>query len=248
MEVVPVIDLKGGVVVRARRGDRASYRPIETPLSASSAPLDVVAGLLSLYPFRSLYIADIDAIEGRGSHAEAVDRIAKAFPHLSLWIDNGCASAEAAEIFLAAHPAATLVLGSESQSDCETVRALCENKRAILSLDFRGEAFLGPHELLENPAPWPRRVIVMSLSRIGGCVGPDFDRLAQITKIAGPRAIFSAGGVRDARDVATLATSGAAGVLVASALHDGRLSPADIAAHAAPENRKAPEVPEPSRT
>ena len=60
---IPVIDLKGGVVVRARHGDRASYRPIETPLSRTSEPLDVVAGLLSLHPFRTLYVADLDAIE-----------------------------------------------------------------------------------------------------------------------------------------------------------------------------------------
>ena len=66
MEVIPVIDLKGGAVVRARHGDRASYRPIETPLSPTSDPLDVVAGLLSVHAFRTLYIADLDAIEGYG--------------------------------------------------------------------------------------------------------------------------------------------------------------------------------------
>jgi phosphoribosylformimino-5-aminoimidazole carboxamide ribotide isomerase len=79
MEVVPVVDLKGGVVVRARSGERASYRPIETPLSATSEPLDVVAGLLAVHPFRKLYIADLDAIEGRGN-AAILDRIAKKYP------------------------------------------------------------------------------------------------------------------------------------------------------------------------
>ena len=33
MEIIPVVDLKGGVVVRARMGQREEYRPIETPLS-----------------------------------------------------------------------------------------------------------------------------------------------------------------------------------------------------------------------
>ena len=96
MEVVPVIDLKGGVVVRARHGDRASYRPIETPLSPTSDPLDVVAGLLSVHPFRTLYVADLDAIEGRGDASAILERIAKTFPHLSLWVDNGCAELGAA--------------------------------------------------------------------------------------------------------------------------------------------------------
>ena len=33
MEVIPVIDIKGGAVVRARMGRREQYRPIQTPLS-----------------------------------------------------------------------------------------------------------------------------------------------------------------------------------------------------------------------
>ena len=33
LEIVPVIDLKGGAVVRAKAGDRAHYQPIVTPLA-----------------------------------------------------------------------------------------------------------------------------------------------------------------------------------------------------------------------
>ena len=62
MEVIPVIDLKGGAVVRARLGLRQSYAPIVTTLARTSAPLDVVAGLLTIHPFRTVYIADLDAI------------------------------------------------------------------------------------------------------------------------------------------------------------------------------------------
>ena len=37
IEVIPVIDLKGGAVVRARHGSRHSYVPIVTPLARTSA-------------------------------------------------------------------------------------------------------------------------------------------------------------------------------------------------------------------
>jgi hypothetical protein len=67
MEIIPVIDLKGGLVVRARMGQRDQYRPIETPLSPTSHPADVVQGLMSVFPFRTLYVADLDAIEGTSS-------------------------------------------------------------------------------------------------------------------------------------------------------------------------------------
>ncbi len=51
MEIVPVIDLKGAAVVRARLGRRAEYRPIETRLSPTSDPVDVAGGLLSELAF-----------------------------------------------------------------------------------------------------------------------------------------------------------------------------------------------------
>ncbi len=62
MRVIPVLDLLGGKVVRARMGDRASYRPIESPLSPTSDAVDVVRGLLAVHPFQTLYVADLDAI------------------------------------------------------------------------------------------------------------------------------------------------------------------------------------------
>ena len=100
---------------------------------------------------------------------------------------------------------------------------------AILSLDFRGRDFLGPPELLEQPSLWPNRLIVMTLARIGSSDGPDLERLAMIRQRAGARRVYAAGGVRGAADLEALRRAGAAGVLVASALHDGRLSPTDLA-------------------
>src|SRR4051794_1159067 len=46
MEIIPVIDLKDGTVVRARMGRRDQYQPIVTPLSPTSDPLDVARALL----------------------------------------------------------------------------------------------------------------------------------------------------------------------------------------------------------
>ena len=75
MELIPVIDLKGGEVVRAERGARHLYAPIKTPLSPTSHPADVVTGFLALHDFRTVYVADIDAIEGAGNHAAVIDAL-----------------------------------------------------------------------------------------------------------------------------------------------------------------------------
>jgi phosphoribosylformimino-5-aminoimidazole carboxamide ribotide isomerase len=44
-----------------------------------------------------------------------------------------------------------------------------------------------------------------------------------------PRAVFAAGGVRGEADIVALEEAGIAGALVATALHDGRLSSAALA-------------------
>ena len=73
-------------------------------------------------------------------------------------------------------------------------------------------------------------MIVMTLTRVGMDEGPDLDRIAAISARARDRKIFAAGGVRGGEDLVALARCGAAGALVASALHDGRLNRAGIAA------------------
>ena len=91
MQVIPVIDLMHGQVVRARMGDRASYRPLQSPLSPTSDPVDVVRGLLSVYSFATLYVADLDAIQGHGDNVPTLRRIRDEFPALQAWVDNGAA-------------------------------------------------------------------------------------------------------------------------------------------------------------
>jgi len=71
---------------------------------------------------------------------------------------------------------------------------------------------------------------VMTLARVGSNAGPDFERATRIQKRAGDREVFLAGGLRHRDDLAAIAASGAAGILVASALHDGRITSADLKA------------------
>jgi phosphoribosylformimino-5-aminoimidazole carboxamide ribotide isomerase len=221
MQVIPVLDLIEGQVVRAKMGDRDAYRPIETPLSATADPVDVTAGLIALGAFPALYVADLDAIRGRGDNIATIARLRAAFPTLPLWIDSGAADSAA---LAATRRFGAPVLGSESQRDLSLVAGAPD---ALLSLDFRGDAFQGPPELLTRPELWPRRIIVMTLGRVGSGAGPDLDRLAAIRQLAGERRLYAAGGVRDRGDLAALRDAGAAGVLVASALHNGKISPAD---------------------
>lgn len=228
MEIIPVIDIKERTVVRAIEGHRDRYRPITTPLSRSSDPIDVARGLLSVYPFTSLYVADLDAIEGRGNNTGALDRLKAAFRNLTLWVDDGISDLDRATHWLAGGRG-VLVLGSETQTDGALARRFAGDPRVVLSLDFRGDGFQGPRELLDDPTCWPARVIVMTLARVGSGAGPDLDRLSAVRALASGRRLYAAGGVRDAGDLAALRDAGIAGALVATCLHDGQVTGSDIA-------------------
>ena len=223
--IVPVLDLKGGQVVHARAGERARYQPIRSPLAVGSEPAAVLDGLLSLAPFRRVYIADLDAIEGQGDHRAAVAELARRYRDVEFWLDGGFAGA--ADALAACAERVAPVLGSESLLDAaaldDAVRRLGRGN-CVLSLDYRGERFVGPAAIETSAALWPDHVIAMTLSRVGSGAGPDTARLVALQKSAGSRQLFAAGGVRDVGDIERLAAMGVAGALVASALHGGRLT------------------------
>jgi HisA/HisF family protein len=229
LQAIPVIDLMGGKVVRARMGDRASYKPLESPLSTTSGPVAVVNALLSVYPFSTLYAADLDAIHGNGDNFPTLRRIRTEFPALQLWVDNGARDPAALEALIGAN-LGTPVIGSESQRDGALVGRHSGSAHIVLSLDFRGDAFQGPGQILAEPALWPRRVIVMTLARVGSGAGPDLARFAAIQSIAGGRKLYAAGGVRDVTDLLALKAAGASGALIATALHERRVVGADLEA------------------
>ena len=172
MQVVPVIDLMGGEVVRARMGDRASYRPLESPLSPTSDPVAVVRGLLAVYPFPTLYVADLDAIQSNGDNFPALRRIRAEFPALQMWVDNGAAdraALEAADRRRSRHAGHRQRIATRQQADCAAPGLDCAScSRSI----FAATRFRARSEILDEPALWPRRVIVMTLARVGSGAGP----------------------------------------------------------------------------
>ena len=228
--IIPVLDLKHGKVVRARAGDRASYQPIVTPLSATSEATDVLQGLRRVAPFSTVYIADLDAIAGEGGHGDVLRALRSMAPDVEFWLDGGFATTGAARAAL--QDGITPVFGSESLANVEDLTTAGRSfgtTKLILSLDYRGTRFMGPPEIEQQPQLWPSRVILMTLDRVGTGAGPDFDALAALVERASGRAVFAAAGVRGEDDLDRLQAIGVAGVLVATALHDGRLSTAAVA-------------------
>ena len=186
MLIIPVIDIRGGVAVRAVAGERAHYRPIKSPLADSPDPVAVARGYQSVFPFPTLYLADLDGIEGRGTNRHIHSRVADAWEGGDVWLDDGSIEAEPS------HQRVRPVIGSETllaAGACQSVlggKPL--NRTGILSLDFHGLTFMGPPELLAYPSVWPGAIIVMTLASVGRGEGPDLKRVAAIAEMAGTQA------------------------------------------------------------
>ena len=230
VNLIPVIDVARDQVVHARGGIRDSYQPLQSILCRGSKPLDVVEALLALHPFTTLYIADLDAIEGRPVQTAVLQQLQQAFPDLNFWVDAGIRRSGQLHSLTQIAPLVP-VLGSETLPDTRLLEQLPDRDSAILSLDFMEQSFLGPAAVLATPALWPGRVIAMALHRVGKHQGPDLARLQSLRSAAPLAACYSAGGVRNADDLHDLQTSGCTGVLLASALHDGRLSARHLAVY-----------------
>jgi len=214
MEIIPVIDLMNGVAVHAKQGRRESYRPLQSSLCASAEPCDVIAGLLRLHPFSTFYIADLDALTGKGNQRALVRALAEGHREQTFWVDAGWPAEDGPW---------TNVIGSESLTSVAWRNLGGHRRDWILSLDFLDGRLKGPGDILEQPDAWPERVIVMSLNQVGSFAGPDIQMLEKIRRLAPHRHWIAAGGVRDDHDVTNLEVLGIDTVLVASALHAGRL-------------------------
>lgn len=230
MRLIPVVDLMHGVAVRARRGERSTYRPLVSRLVDGHEPVAVARALCRACASATLYVADLDAIvEGR-PQAETIAALLAALPGVELWLDAGFTDATAAATLRArlGTAAARLrpVFGSESLASRAALEACFPTPEAgILSLDRRGAQRLDAAGAWDAPECWPRQVIVMTLERVGSDAGPDLQTLAALRARSPATRFIGAGGVRDGADLRRAREAGAAAWLVASALHDGRLAP-----------------------
>jgi uncharacterized protein related to proFAR isomerase len=71
---------------------------------------------------------------------------------------------------------------------------------------------------------------VLDLARVGSGEGPDVASIAELRARVPNVELLAGGGVRDAADLRALEEAGAAGALVATALHSGAISADDLRA------------------
>ncbi len=240
MRVIPVLDLRGGRAVRAGRAPRDAYPLVASLLDAP--PGDAVA-LARAFRDRlgcdEWYVADLDAIAGRAPQ-EALLR-ALAAEGGRLLVDGGVGAPERARALVAVG-AARVVVGLETLPSfdalCAITRAVgCE--RVVFSLDLRagepmlpaGAAYGGmPLELAARAAgAGAQAILVLDLARVGTGTGVDLALVERLRRAQPGVELLAGGGIAGREDLERLADAGCDAVLVATALHDGGLGPAELA-------------------
>lgn len=226
INIIPVIDLKNGRVVHARQGNRDLYQPIDSELCRSSDIFQVIRAFMTVYDFKTFYIADLNALGHQGNHDRLIDEVTTAFSEKIFWVDRGSRQSFASDVLPGNHMP---VMGSESFSP-ETIQAIkTSGKPFILSLDYTKDGELGAKTLFFDPDYWPETIIIMTLARVGSYNGPDIPLLSEFCRRYPDKNFIAAGGIRNKQDLIDLKKIGIEQSLIASALHSGTLGSDDIA-------------------
>lgn len=238
MRVIPVLDLMAGQVVRGVAGKRATYRPWLDSLAGCAEPRSVARALRLRFGTGELYVADLDAIAGAAPALELLSALLA--DGASLLVDAGLRRRADADA-LAPLRLPGLVAGLETLDGPHALAdllAAVSPARLIFSLDLKhGQPLAGPG--WPSADPWAiahhaltlgiQRLLVLDLAQVGTGHGPSTTDLCRRVKDGSPSIeLLSGGGVRGLDDLLRLRDAGVDGVLVASALHDGRLTPDDL--------------------
>jgi len=239
VHIIPVLDLLGETVVRGVAGNRGEYRPLVSRLTASSHPLAVAIALRDQFGWNRFYVADLDAILHGRPNLQTLAELRQA--GFELWVDAGFADGESLAP-LAAAGVDTFILGLETWRGPRELARLCRTQPAeqfLFSLDLRGGVPLAASSDWDLSSPMAlarqlddcgiRRLILLDLADVGVGAGTStLDLARQIRQQRPDLELITGGGVRHVADLLQLRELGVSGALVASALHDERITAADL--------------------
>ncbi|MDB5388871.1 MAG: hisF 3 [Planctomycetaceae bacterium] len=244
MRLIPVLDLLNGVVVRGVAGQRESYRPVQSQIVDTAEPLDVARAFRKHFGLETLYVADLDAILHNRPNLETYTQLAAA--GFAISVDAGIHDIQSAEAILQTG-VDSVIAGLESTPAphfLEELIARCGSSRIVFSLDLKHGQPLSSSPAWDGLSAFQiaqsvlacgvRRMIVLDLAQVGISTGittlplcSEIQMLAE-DETASKLELITGGGVRDARDLDSLAQAGIDGVLIASAFHNGKLTRDDV--------------------
>lgn len=245
MRIIPVLDVLNGQVVRGIAGKRDSYQPIQSILTPDANIRSVCTAFQQELGISEYYIADLDGIERGKPNYDALMSVQDALNRV--WLDAGFSSVSRLDVFdqhLSVHQLYRVIVGLECCSDLNDLTLLLRkvgSQRLVFSLDLQnGSPLLSadasadwrqatPFEIAEQVIHLGiEKMIVLDLAAVGMGQGTPTLELCGVLKQKYPQLeIITGGGVNSAEDLARLESCCDA-ALLASAIHDGRLTIDDL--------------------
>lgn len=226
MEVIPVIDLRGGKCVRLYQGDFAQ----ETVYSDS--PVEVAARWVGLGATR-IHVVDLDgAREGMPVNVDAVEEVVSSVS-VPVQLGGGIRTVKTARAALS-RGVDRVIVGTAAVERPGAVRAMCDElgpETVVVSVDSRDGyvAVKGWTQASEVPASdlikrmaevGALRFMYTDIARDGTLTEPNFQAIEAIFSQTGPR-ILVAGGISSLQHLLRLAKLGVEGAVVGKALYTG---------------------------
>jgi phosphoribosylformimino-5-aminoimidazole carboxamide ribotide isomerase len=214
MHLVLAMDLRQNLVVHGKSGLRETYKPLTWGCSPTADPVGFVEAIAPKF----IYIADLDRIEGTGSHDALIRDCARLVE--CCYVDRGARSPS--DMLEGEH--IVNIVGTETGGN-----DLSAYHGGFLSIDIKEGKVIpsgkNPVEILTLAQDWNfSGCILLNVSAVGTGSGLDPTLLGKI-RDAYAGQLFYGGGVATVEDLACLERAGFDGAIIATALHRGIIPP-----------------------
>jgi phosphoribosylformimino-5-aminoimidazole carboxamide ribotide isomerase len=212
MKLFLAMDLRQNLVVHGKSGQRETYKPLDWGISPTAEPIGYISALKPRY----LYIADLDRIEGTGSHDAVIRQCAGEVR--CCYVDRGCRTPSD---FLEGEHIVNIV-GTETGG-----KDLSRYHSGFLSIDIKNDRVIPcgkePSEVLTSACRWEfEGCILLNVSAVGTRKGINRMALKKL-RSAYDRPLYYGGGVATIEDLEEISQSGFDGAIVSTAVHRGNI-------------------------
>ncbi|WP_252901431.1 HisA/HisF-related TIM barrel protein [Vulcanisaeta sp. JCM 14467] len=215
--IIPVLDIMNGVVVHAIAGEREKYRPYTDSTLCNTPDPDCFLDKFREMGFRSIYIADLDSIIGRGSNQWVINHaIGMGF---TVYADVGRAGISLQDSERLRH-----VIGTEYLLYPDEL-LLIKNRVASLDMEYNNVKFANSLVNIMKIAPaltslTPNELLIINLKFVGTMKGINKHTIELVKQYYGGK-LYVGGGLGSLDEIFDLKNYGIDGILVATLLHKG---------------------------
>ncbi len=238
MQIIPVLDILNQIVVHGVAGHRDLYRPIQSHLTQSSQPLDVARALRDEFLISEFYVADLDAIMYGKPNLDLYAKLLDA--GFTFLLDCGLRRASDVKP-LKSLQGLSIIAGLETLAAPQELGQLVQEwgpQQIIFSLDLKnGKPIVNAvseneFATIDDPLTIAelsiqqgiQQLILLDLAQVGTGRGTGTEELCFTLRTRHSNLhLITGGGIRNQDDFLKQVKLGANGVLVASAIHDGRI-------------------------